>query len=582
MSDEIFSSDALSTEEVSVGEAILTEAVRHKDIIHTSLAGMTAIILMLAGAISLPVLNLQPVTHPNAILVVWFTVITGISVLYYMNYKVHRHVSNQAALTEVLVNSLGQGFLTFDSKGMCGSVYSQACEDLLEILPAGRNIAEVLKVPEDKLGDFKDWLDVLFIPNHALGFEDVVGFFPQFFIHSKDRRIKLEYRPIKTGAGVLKQVVMIATDQTEEYQAIQQAKQKQAFADMICRIFKDRNQFQFTLMHLRNFLVVANSSKITLNESKSVLRQLHTLKAAVRHFNLLELGEIIHQTEMDLKSPAVANDEMFRKHLLTGRQRMSIALDHVMKDVRELINNEHDLHGTIREIEEARLYSFASELQSKGVKEDIIKEFLRDIVAVPVNDCLKSFEFDLQDIINAKNKQVKPIRFAGTNPRIITLPIQNFLFSLTHICRNIADHGIEAPSTRVSRGKDPSGLVTVETSVENISGVEWLRMVISDDGIGIDPLLIREKLSLVDPEGAWRDEGDEKVIQHIFDSNFTTRESVSELSGQGVGLEAVAQEVSLLGGAISVRSVFGQGTNFEIRVPYFMDLSFMTKTAENG
>ena len=108
----------------SASQAVLTEAVRQVDIVHTSLAGMTGIILMLLGAISLPVLGKAPVTHPVALVVRIVVAFIGIAVLYYLNYQVHQHVANQARLTEVLVNSLGQGFLVFDRSGMCGNVYS--------------------------------------------------------------------------------------------------------------------------------------------------------------------------------------------------------------------------------------------------------------------------------------------------------------------------------------------------------------------------------------------------------------------------------------------------------------------------
>src|SRR6185437_15143737 len=113
--------------------------------------------------------------------------------LYYLNYTVHKLVGDHASLTEVLVNSLGQGFLSFSQNGLCDNVYSQACLDLLETRPNGRNIMDVLRVPEEGRSDFKDWLEVLFMPNHALGFQDVVNFLPQFFPHTEDRRISLVY-----------------------------------------------------------------------------------------------------------------------------------------------------------------------------------------------------------------------------------------------------------------------------------------------------------------------------------------------------------------------------------------------------
>jgi two-component system chemotaxis sensor kinase CheA len=145
------------------------------------------------------------------------------------------------------------------------------------------------------------------------------------------------------------------------------------------------------------------------------------------------------------------------------------------------------------------------------------------------------------------DKQVKPIHFVGENPRVLAKTMQEFLFSLTHICRNIIDHGIETPVTRMARGKDPAGLVTISCHVLPEQDGETLRLVISDDGNGIDPARIRSKLAAKDPDGSWRFEDDQTVIQRIFSWGFTTREAVTSLSGRGVGAEAVELESGNLG-----------------------------------
>ena len=101
-------------------------------------------------------------------------------------------------------------------------------------------------------------MEILFMPNHAIGFDDVVKFLPAFFPHSEGRRISLMYRPIRAKDGALTQVVVIATDQTEEYEAQQRAEQQQSYAEMICRIFKERNQFLATVTHIRKFVEAAS------------------------------------------------------------------------------------------------------------------------------------------------------------------------------------------------------------------------------------------------------------------------------------------------------------------------------------
>jgi len=556
-------------------DAVLIEAVRHVDVIHTSLAGMTAIVLMLLVAVALPVFGRQPVTQPLAFWVMMVASFVGIAGLYLLNFRVHKHVTDQARLTEVLVNSLGQGFLFFTEDGTCGSVYSQACLDLIECVPAEKNIIDILHIPSDQREDFMGWIEVLFQPDHALGFEDVIRFFPQFFPHSQHRRVALIYRPICGPSGELVRVVMIATDQTEEYAARQAAKRQQNFAEMICRIFKDRNQFQTTLSHVKEFLETSEKVGVGLKDSSRLQRQVHTLKAAVKQFNLVDFGEVMHTVENELRDPMIVKEEDFKVVLVAAREKISDALKRVSDEVSSLIGTEYEWRGNVREIGEDDIYNFAREMFDQKVDHRVIQRYLWAIAAVPIRDCFHSFEREMRELASVLDKQIKPIRFLGTNPHVLTRPLQEFLFSLTHICRNIVDHGIETPVTRLARGKEASGLVTISCDIiRDVPEMgEVLQIIIGDDGNGIDPSRVRAKLSTIDPEGPWRFEDDHAVIQRIFTWNFSTSETVTNISGRGIGMEAVELEVKKLGGTIRVDSQLYKGTSFEIRVPYRVDIA---------
>lgn len=566
----VFSTDSSSPKP---SYSLLSDAVRKADVVHTTLVGMLGIVIVLLVALALPVIGMAPVRDPAAFLVMAVCAPAGVGVLYWLNIGVHKHISDQARLTEVLVNSLGQGFLVFDAKGLCGKVYSQACLELLECSPADMGIADVLHIPSEQRGDFAEWLSMLFQRESALSFEDVAKFLPQLFPHSRDRRVTLVYRPIRDKNGDVVSVVLIATDETEEFEAQQIAKQQQSYAEMIIRIFKERNQFQATLRHIREFLEAASDPDATLQNAEDLMRQLHTLKAAVKHFNLLELGQIIHQFENDLRGPDVTNDQALRHQLTQGRNKVEAQLNKVLAEVKEMLGEEKEWKGNIREIEELQLYEFARELRLYDANPVLIQHYLSRIAAVPINECFHSFERELRELSAMTEKLVKPVRFTGSNPRVLTKPLQEFLFSLTHICRNIIDHGIETPVTRMARGKDAAGQISIHSEIMiDRPGQEWLHIVIRDDGNGIDPQRIRAKLASIDPDGAWLTEDDQTVIQRIFDWGFTTSEGLTSLSGRGVGMEAVKREVVLLGGSIRVQSVLYQGASFDIRIPYHLDI----------
>src|SRR5262249_27599311 len=88
--------------------------------IHTSLGGLALICLVLTGGLLLPVFGFNGLSSPYIAGCIVTTVCVGLSTLYLWNLQAHKMVMDQARLTDVLINSLGQGFLTFDVKGVCG------------------------------------------------------------------------------------------------------------------------------------------------------------------------------------------------------------------------------------------------------------------------------------------------------------------------------------------------------------------------------------------------------------------------------------------------------------------------------
>jgi two-component system chemotaxis sensor kinase CheA len=112
---------------------------------------------------------------------------------------------------------------------------------------------------------------------------------------------------------------------------------------------------------------------------------------------------------------------------------------------------------------------------------------------------------------------------------------------LIHLVRNAVDHGIEASDERVKLGKNPRGKIVIEA----VNRDGQTRITVSDDGRGIAP----------------------ESVQKIFHPGFSTANAVSEISGRGVGLDAVKTEIEQAGGTVTVSSHAGHGSTFEITIP---------------
>ena len=134
---------------------------------------------------------------------------------------------------------------------------------------------------------------------------------------------------------------------------------------------------------------------------------------------------------------------------------------------------------------------------------------------------------------------------------------------LMHVVRNAVDHGIEASSARGD--KPPVGRIVLEAE----SHGSQVTIAVQDDGQGIDPQRLRQRavaLGIISAERARLMTGDE-TLELVFASGFTQKETVTELSGRGVGLAAARSKVEGMGGAFKLSTSIGNGTRFELILP---------------
>lgn len=142
---------------------------------------------------------------------------------------------------------------------------------------------------------------------------------------------------------------------------------------------------------------------------------------------------------------------------------------------------------------------------------------------------------------------------------------------INHIMRNCIDHGLEKEEDRLVKNKTAIGTITLSVRKHD---AEFIHLEIKDDGKGINPTILRDKvksLNLMKAEDVDKFK-DEEVVEFIFLPGLSTKEEVSEISGRGVGLSAVKEAIMNLGGKIHVESKLGIGTSFKIYIPRMFKL----------
>lgn len=182
----------------------------------------------------------------------------------------------------------------------------------------------------------------------------------------------------------------------------------------------------------------------------------------------------------------------------------------------------------------------------------------------PLDKVLSRLPRIVRDISQALEKKIK-LEITGREVEVDKTILESIVDPLTHLIRNSCDHGVEIPSERVSANKDESGTITVAAQQE--SG--HITISITDDGKGIDPDKIGEialKRGMVSGSELAKMSSHDR-ISLIMLPGFSTAESISNISGRGVGMDVVKSSIEKIGGSFEIRSEVGVGTTFILNLP---------------
>ncbi|RRR74400.1 MAG: hybrid sensor histidine kinase/response regulator [Candidatus Viridilinea halotolerans] len=183
---------------------------------------------------------------------------------------------------------------------------------------------------------------------------------------------------------------------------------------------------------------------------------------------------------------------------------------------------------------------------------------------LPLLTLSNPLRLQLRDMARAANKRVA-LNLDDRGAEADRQVLEQLREVLMHLLRNAVDHGIELPEERLAKGKPEVGTITLHAEVSG----DRLRLVVEDDGAGLDHEAIKRRalasglMSNAEIERATAGE----LYDLIFLPGFSTRQTVSALSGRGVGLDVVRTRVERMHGRVSVEFVPGQGTSFIIDVP---------------
>jgi chemotaxis family two-component system sensor histidine kinase/response regulator PixL len=196
----------------------------------------------------------------------------------------------------------------------------------------------------------------------------------------------------------------------------------------------------------------------------------------------------------------------------------------------------------------------------------------------PLSDVVDRFPRALRELSLQYGKPVD-LRIYGGNTLIDRNILEALNEPLMHLLRNAFDHGIESPEVRQATGKPEQGTIEIHAAHRSNRTLITIR----DDGRGIPIEKIRARARQMGlDEGLLAAASDEELLSLIFEPGFSTSDRVTDLSGRGVGMDVVRNQLKQVRGDIQVETEAGKGTTFTLSVPYNLSITRVVLAESNG
>lgn len=281
-----------------------------------------------------------------------------------------------------------------------------------------------------------------------------------------------------------------------------------------------------------------------------------------------EVGGVPAQVPKERK--LLDEDDILTVKSVSNTVRVDIAkLDSIMNIVGELSIVKRSLGHIVTELKSASGYSFQG-IELSRVEKALDRKLsdLRDgilgVRMVPIGQLFSRFDPMIRRLTRESGKEVTLLTY-GDDTHLDKLVVEELADPLLHIIRNVIDHAVELPEKREEMGKDRVSTIRVSAYQQG----NHIIVEVRDDGSGVNLNLVKERgveKGLINESLAKRI-SDKEVLELIFTPGFTTTDRVSEVSGRGVGLDVVKENITRLSGVIDIETYEGKGTRFIMTIP---------------
>ncbi|ODS34608.1 MAG: chemotaxis histidine kinase [Candidatus Scalindua rubra] len=316
-------------------------------------------------------------------------------------------------------------------------------------------------------------------------------------------------------------------------------------------VFEATEMMRLRLDDARN----AVENKLSFPQTRGLAKLISRLEAVIR-------GESIPAREVPASQPVTP----------TTVQAAPAKLKETVKISVDLIERLALIAASFNKIE-PQIANLKSTALSEEVHKDLITacaevyEVATLMRMVPILMLFQKMTRMVRDLSKKTGKLARLV-LSGEDTMIARNMIEKLKDPLIHMIRNAVDHGIEDAEVRKAAGKPPLGTVQLSARCEDDNGKKHAIIELKDDGKGLDPKVLIEKAVSKDVIESGTELTDEEAFKLIFAAGFSTAANVTAISGRGVGMDVVRNNIEALGGKILITSEVGTGSTFTITLPW--------------
>lgn len=500
-----------------------------------------------------------------------------------------------------MLSNMRQGLFTIETDGTIHPEYSTHLESIFEKDNlAGQDAYALLfagaQVGSNELDQVKEGINAIIGEdemNFTMNSHVLISDY-ETKISDNSKSLSLDWNAIVDADDIVQKLMVSVRDVTLLKQMENEAASKKRELDIVSQLLnlpaaKYLKFISATIDFLNdNEALIKANTTMEDNVVSELFRNMHTIKGNCRTYGLTHFSDVVHEVETlysGLKNgDAQWNQEALLCDIAVVREILA-EYEHIYTSVlgRQPPENSRDGSGfwinedTVQRMNkniEQVIVDTPSEVHQQSLND--IKRVLEQGISSTLEEALKDVVDSLPSIAEQLDKEAPIVNTNGYGIRIKNEHLETINNVFAHLLRNCLDHGIETAAQRIEKGKPAAGTIKVISRNEN----QKIFFMVEDDGKGLN---IQRLYAIGVKQERWK-VGDtiatRTICDMIFESGVSTKETVSDISGRGVGMDAVRAFIRKLGGDVYIEPTGDQAAEIEAGNVEFASVKFIIELPE--